>query len=278
MRIDVDRWLAVLAFATGAFFCACTVEPATSGLGTGVGTGGGGTRSSSSSGSSGKGGSGGLAGSAGSGGSAGSVSDGGTEDVSEAGPTDAGDGGHASDASDAGQLACFAEDADAGDAGADECGSLPYWNVLCSLEAGVQKPQGLVVCLAYQSTPLKQSAFRQVIDCLKALPVVSPCSQAHTDAANLCSAQLYTHDACTTAPVTFDGASYGCPQIAASCPGTDGGVGAITETRCNSRLDPWTAEARRRAIECYLDPSSPGDSCFDKFDKCIPFPNLPSTP
>ncbi|HEX9295814.1 MAG TPA: hypothetical protein VF881_08260 [Polyangiaceae bacterium] len=259
MRIDGNRWIAVLALSTAASLSACTVEPANSGLGTGVGTGGGGGSKS-----------GGSSGSAGKGGSAGSEPDGATDDVAEAGPNDA---------SDAGQIPCFADEGDAGDAGVeDDCSSLPYWNVLCSTDGGLQKPQGMLVCLAYQGSALKPSALRQVMNCLKALPAVSPCSPEHFNAANMCSANLYTHESCTLAPETFDGGMYGCPEIAASCPGGEAGTGAITVARCNSWLDPWTAAARREAIECYLDPSSPGENCFDKLDRCIRFPELPEKP
>ncbi len=266
MQIDGQKRLMAALLVAGAL-AGCTVEPANSGLGTVVGTGGGGSKSSGSAGSTaGKGGSAG-GGSGGGGGSAGSEVDA-SVDVSEAGPSD--------DASDAGaQTACFADDNDAGDAAAEDgCAALPYSNVLCTDGGAPKQPEGMVVCLAYAGAGLKASAFRQLRACLNALPAASPCSQAHFDAADACSANLYTHDTCAVPPETIDGGTYGCAEIAVSCPGTDGGTDIISIERCNSWLDPWNAEVRRTAVECYLDPSSPGENCRDKFDKCIPFPAL----
>jgi hypothetical protein len=172
---------------------------------------------------------------------------------------------------------CFAEDdANAGDAGAEGCDSLAYFDKTCTDDGGTAKPAGVQLCQGYEHAGLKAAAFEQLRTCLKNVPSADVCAQAHVDAVNACGLAIFQGATCTVPAVNVDGGATGCAQIVAACPGSDagadGGTPGVTMANCNRWLQPWTPEARRAAVECFLDPASQADSCAETFELCIPFP------
>jgi hypothetical protein len=242
---------------------ACTVETTTSGLGTtssttgssGSGTAGSTTSASttSSTTTSGSGGSGGGDSDA-SGGTGGAPADGGG-DVSSGG-------------------ACFPDDADAGAVSA--CSTLGYAKVDCSDDGGMDPPLGAFICTDLEGD-LKIAAFRELYDCLKAIPGADggaddACSTAHETAATACSVKLFSRTTCTVPTSPIDGGMKGCADVVASCPG-DAGAGGVSLADCQRFLSPFNDAARQFIFDCYFDPSTPpGAGCADKFENECVFP------
>lgn len=278
---------------SAAGLTACTVEPATSGLGvtstssTG-GSAGASTSSSSSTttttgtagstssagGASGATTSSGAAGSdagnaGGSGGSGGAAVDGGMTDVSvEAAPSDASEGGSA---------ACFEDDVPGSDAGMPQCSLLAYYAVACTDDAGgTGMPLGADICDYYRPN-IKIAAFNELFDCLKTVPGddagTTACSDAHDAAASACANKIFNRASCPVPDVTLDGGTYGCAQVVASCP-ADGGVTGITLDQCQGWVAPFNAATRQAIFDCYLDPGTGAGStsCADKFENDCVFP------
>jgi hypothetical protein len=277
MKLGVGKYLGAAVLSVAFGLPGCTVETATSGLGvtsSSATTGSAGSTSSSSStttasssGSAGAGGSS-AASTTGAGGTAtgGAGGSGGDSDASL-------DTGPITDASvDTAPAACFDEDADGGDAATSPCTALPYYATKCG-DAADESPLGAAICDDLNGD-LKAAAFRELFDCLKALPGADggadACSAAHDTAAGQCSINIFNRSTCAVPDSSVDGGAYGCAQVAASCP-SDGGTGGITIAQCQSWLAPFNALGRQGIIECYLDPMTPaGSSCADKFEnQCV---------
>jgi len=271
MMLSVEKWLATVAFLAAIGLPACSVEVASSGLGsTGSGgsAGAGGkaatssttSTSTASTTSAGVGGGSGGSGTGGAAGGGGEPTDGGASDVSV----------------DAGGSACFADDADGGDAASPRCSVLAYNDLFCD-DAGQDRPLGAFICRDLEGD-LKTAAFQELLDCLKKVPGAdggaSACSTEHDAAAADCSKNIFNRSTCAAPSVSVDGGAYGCAQVVASCPG-DGGAGGITLAQCQSWLAPFNAEARQFIFECNVDPTTPaGSSCADKFENECVFPPL----
>jgi hypothetical protein len=243
---------------------ACTVDMTSSGLGV-TSTGSAGSSSVTTSGAAGSTGSSGAGGSA-TGGAGGSGAGGG--DV---------DSGVADVANDVASGACFADDA--ADASVPPCTWLTYHDQVCTDDAGTQgAPLGAAICDDLEGD-LKLAAFQELIDCLKVVPGADggsdACSSAHDAAASDCSKMIFNRSMCAVPDSNVDGGSYGCAQIAASCP-SDAGADGITVEQCQAWLGPFNDAARRGIIDCYLDPATPaGSSCADKFENGCVFPPAP---
>jgi len=255
MEMNVEKFLTLTALLAASALPACTVTTVDSGD---HGNSGGSGTAGATGGSSGAAGSG-TSGSSGAGGS--------SSDASLDATVNTGDSSAPS---------CFAEnDPNADDAGAEGCDSLAYFDKTCADDGGSSKPAGVKLCQGFETAGLKASAFEQLRTCLKQVPSVDVCAQAHIDGVTACSVALFQGATCAVPNVTVDGGSIGCKEIVASCQageaGADAGAG-VTMANCNRWLQPWTPEVRRAAVECFLDPANQADSCAETFEQCIPFP------
>jgi hypothetical protein len=275
MRTGGGSGLAIVAFLA---LSACTVEPATSGLGA-PGSGSAGSAGTTSSGAAGSSaGSAGsttsAGGSSGAGGSATGGSAGVDTDASADGSAPV-DGAIVDGSSEGGAVTCFAEDPNNGEAGTQSCSSLPYYTQVCADDGGGHAPLGASICDDLDQD-IKIAAAQELFDCLKSIPGADAgadaCSAAHDTAAGDCSKKIFNRSTCAVPDGNVDGGAYGCAQIVASCP-SDGGAGGITLAQCQAWLNPFNAAARQRIIACYLDPGTPaGTSCGDKFENECVFP------
>jgi hypothetical protein len=172
--------------------------------------------------------------------------------------------------------ACFPDDANAGDGGVSACSTLGYAKVDCSGDGGMEPPLGAFICTDLEGD-LKIAAFRELYDCLKAIPGADggaddACSMAHETAATACSVKLFSRTACTVPTSALDGGMKGCAEVVASCPG-DAGAGGISLADCQRFLSPFNDAARQFIFDCYFDPSTPaGAGCADKFENECVFP------